>query len=81
MTPLALVSGDLGPAEPAPPTRFRCPTCGREHNEAAWQSLQWLQFAGAVRSGRLFVAVEVRRCVCTAPLCREAVLPMVEVVS
>lgn len=67
--------------EPQGPTKYRCPNpaCQREHTETQWQCLQWLQFAGAVRSGRLMVSVEVRRCVCSLPVARECVLPMVEV--
>lgn len=62
------------------PPRLRCPSCGRELLEHQWQSLPWVQFAGALRSGRQWVAVEVRQCVCTARIGREVVLPLLEVV-
>lgn len=65
--------------EPTGPTKYACPHCQRQFVESQWQCLQWLQFAGAVRSGRLMVSVEVRRCVCSLPVARECVLPMVEV--
>lgn len=65
--------------EPERPTRYRCPHCKREHTEQQWQCLTWLQFAGAIKSGRLLVSAEVRRCVCSLPIARECVLPMVEI--
>lgn len=65
--------------EPAGPTKFQCPHCRREHTDTQWRCLEWLQFAGGARSGRMMVAVEVRRCVCSLPIGRECVLPMVEV--
>lgn len=65
--------------EPERPTRYRCPHCKREHTEQQWQCLTWLQFAGAIKSGRLLVSAEVRRCVCSLPIARECVLPLVEV--
>lgn len=64
---------------PDGPSKFRCPHCQREHTEKQWQCLDWLQFAGAIRSGRLLVSAEVRRCVCSLPIARECVLPLVEV--
>jgi hypothetical protein len=63
---------------PAPPT-WRCPHCQRVLDDAGWQCLPWLQFAGAIRSGRLWVAVEVRRCNCSNPVGREVALPLLEV--
>lgn len=71
---------EFGPA-PDRPTHYRCPSCAREYDESTWQCLTWLQFAGTVRSGRLIVTVEVRRCVCSEPIGRERLLPMVEVIT
>lgn len=70
---------ELQAEEPTQPPRYRCGSCGRELLEHQWQSLPWVQFAGTIRSGRQWVAVEVRQCVCTARIGREVVLPMVEV--
>lgn len=64
---------------PEVPPTWRCPHCQRELDEAGWQCLPWLQFAGAIRSGRLWVAVEVRRCNCSNPVGREVALPLLEV--
>jgi hypothetical protein len=65
--------------ERQPETTWRCPHCKRVLNDAGWQCLPWLQFAGAIRSGRLWVAVEVRRCNCSKPIGREVALPLLEV--
>lgn len=55
----------------------QCPHCARPLSDSAWRCLPWLQFAGAIRSGRAWVTVEVRRCNCSMPVGRECVLPMV----
>lgn len=54
-----------------------CPCCQRRISEAGWNGLPWLQYAGVSRGPGVLFAVEVRRCICTAAIAREVVVPAV----